>query len=536
MDKPLGTSTDHIESASTGKQLPREVEDINSIPLGWFVWMVATTASIAGLLFGYDTGIISAVLVYIGNDLNGRAPSHSEKEMITSLCSGGAFFGAIFAGLTADKVCNFHSPWDSRDTRSSKNDSSAAKLLSTSAASFSPSAQPLQASAYTIAQMAVGRFVVGLGVGSAAMIVPLYVAELAPAQARGRLIGLNNICITGGQVLSYALGAAFASVDHGWRYMVGLGGIPSIILAILLPLCPPSPRQLVYQGHSDEARGVLRKIYGHATESQIEYILGTIQDACDEARQMNDNESKWSKIVQLHRVPANMRALFSACGLMVFSQMSGFNTLMYYSSTLFAMVGFSNPVAVGLIVAAPNLVMAFVNVMLVDRLGRRRLLLYTSWGMCAGLIAVTVAFAFLPVDTETLEVIVGGTPPQAIVILVFLLWFVIFYGVSVGNTAWMSADFFPLEVRSMGTMWMSCSTWASNVIVSSTFLSMMKSLTPSGTFGFYAALCGLGWIWIYFFYPEVSGLQLEEIREVFERGYGKAMRNSKPLASRGQEA
>ncbi|KAJ5362542.1 hypothetical protein N7541_003386 [Penicillium brevicompactum] len=516
MDKPLGTSTDHIESTSPGKQLPREVEDINSIPLGWFVWMVATTASIAGLLFGYDTGIISAVLVYIGNDLNGRAPSHSEKEMITSLCSGGAFFGAIFAGLTADKFGR-------------KTPIYIGCFLFTVGAA-------LQASAYTIAQMAVGRFVVGLGVGSAAMIVPLYVAELAPAQARGRLIGLNNICITGGQVLSYALGAAFASVNHGWRYMVGLGGIPSIILAILLPLCPPSPRQLVYQGHLDEARGVLRKIYGHATEPHIEYILGTIQDACDEARQMNDNESKWSKIVQLHRVPANMRALFSACGLMVFSQMSGFNTLMYYSSTLFAMVGFSNPVAVGLIVAAPNLVMAFVNVMLVDRLGRRRLLLYTSWGMCAGLIAVTVAFAFLPVDTETLEVIGGGTPPQAIVILVFLLWFVIFYGVSVGNTAWMSADFFPLEVRSMGTMWMSCSTWASNVIVSSTFLSMMKSLTPSGTFGFYAALCGLGWIWIYFFYPEVSGLQLEEIREVFERGYGKAMRNSKPLASREQEA
>lgn len=208
----------------------------------------------------------------------------------------------------------------------------------------------------------------------------------------------------------------------------------------------------------EEAKDFPLKIYGHATEPQIEFILGTTQDACEEAPQMNENKSRWSKIVQLHTVPANMRALFSACGLMVFSQMSRFNTLMYYSSTLFSMVGFRNPVAVGLIVAAPNLVMAFVNVMLVDRLGRRRLLLYTSWGMYAGLIAVAVAFAFLPVDTETLEVIGGGTPPQVIVVLVFLLWFVIFYGVSVGNTAWISADFFPLEMRSISTMWMTYST------------------------------------------------------------------------------
>ncbi|KAJ5105900.1 hypothetical protein NUU61_003247 [Penicillium alfredii] len=508
MAKPTSSSSDHIETiAPPEKEHHRELEDINAIPLGWFIWVVAFTASIAGLLFGYDTGIISAVLVYIGNDLGGRAPTHSEKELITSLCSAGAFFGAICAGMTADKFGR-------------KNPIYVGCFLFTIGAA-------LQASAYTIAQMAVGRFVVGLGVGSAAMIVPLYVAELAPAQVRGRLIGLNNISITGGQVLSYAIGAAFASVDNGWRYMVGLGGVPSIILACLLPWCPQSPRQLVYKGRVDEARSVLRRIYGQATEHQIEIILGSIQDACNEARRLNENESKWDKIVQLHRVPANFRALFSACGLMVMSQMSGFNTLMYYSSTLFSMVGFDQPVAVGLIVAAPNLAMAFLNVLLVDRLGRRRLLLYTSWGMCAGLIAVAIAFAFLPVDTETLEVHTGGTSTEAIVILVFVLWFVLFYGVSVGNTAWMSADFFPLEVRSMGTMWMTCSTWVSNVIVSSTFLSMMQTMTPSGTFGFYAGICGLGWVWIYFFYPEVSGLQLEEIRGIFERGYGKSMRSRK---------
>lgn len=383
----------------------------------------------------------------------------------------------------------------------------------------------LQGASYTIAQMAVGRFVVGLGVGSAAMVVPLYVAELAPAKARGRLIGLNNTSITMGQVIAYALGAAFASVSHGWRYMVGLGGVPSIVLACLLPWCPESPRHLVYKGRHEEAVQVLRRVYNQATDHQIDLVLDSIIEACEEAKRNNENETRWDKIKQLHSDPANLRSLFSACGLMVISQMSGFNTLMYYSSTLFSMVGFNNPTAVGLVVAAPNLIMTFVNMILVDRLGRRKLLLCTAWGMCAGMLAIAVAFAFIPVNLQTMEVPDSAAmSPPAIVVLVFVLLFVIFYGVSVGNTAWMSADFFPLEVRSMGTMWMTCSNWVSNVIVSSSFLSMMKTMTPSGTFGYYAGICGLGWLWILFFYPEVTGLPLEEIRGVFEKGYGRGMR------------
>ena len=105
-------------------------------------------------------------------------------------------------------------------------------------------------------------------------------------------------------------------------------------------------------------------------------------------------------------------------------------------------------------------------------------------------------------------------------VLIFIIWFVFFYGVSMGNTAWMNTDFFPMEVRAMGTMWLTCCCWGANIIVSSTFLSMMKGITPSGAFGFYAAICGIGYILIYFFYPEVSGLTLEEIKEVFRHGFG----------------
>lgn len=374
--------------------------------------------------------------------------------------------------------------------------------------------------------MSVGRVVIGFGVGSAAMVLPLYVAEIAPANARGKLIGLNNMSITGGQVISYAIGAAFASVPHGWRYMVGLGAVPAIVLGILLPFCPESPRHLIYTGREEEARGVLRKIYKGATEPQLDSVQHSIQSACDHAREINSMGTGLAKIKRLHTVPSNFRALISACGLMVISQMSGFNCLMYYSGTLLGNIGFSSPMAVGLVVAGTNFVMTFVNMVVVDKFGRRRLLLSTVWGMVAGMLAMVVAFKWIPFNSKTGDIEATGVSPAAIVVIVFIIWFVAFYGVSVGNTAWMSTDFFPLEVRAMGTMWMTCSNWGSNVIISSTFLSMMKGITPSGTFGFFTAICGLGYIWIYFFYPEVSGLVLEEIQEVFEHGFGVRYANN----------
>lgn len=399
----------------------------------------------------------------------------------------------------------------------------------------------LQAASYTIAQMAVGRLIVGFGVGSAAMVVPMYIAEIAPTRVRGRMIGLNNMSITGGQVISYGIGAAFAHVTHGWRYMVGLGAVPAIILACILPLCPESPRQLIYHGKSQEAARVIQRIYKKASPEQVNAKVALIAAATEESKALNENETRWSKVKKLHTSPANFRALVCACGVMVVSQMSGFNTLMYYSSTLFALVGFSNPVAVGLVVAGVNFIMTWVNMMTVDPIGRRRVLICTAWGMSAGLLAVAVAFHFIPVNLHTLELEATTVSGPAIVVLVFIIWFVFFYGVSVGNTAWMSTDFFPMEVRAMGTMFltwsvtsnsstlskswlqlihMTSSCWGSNIIVSSTFLTMMKSMTPSGAFGFYAAICGIGWVLIYFFYPEVSGLTLEEIGEVFEHGFG----------------
>ncbi|KAJ4399370.1 hypothetical protein N0V91_009462 [Didymella pomorum] len=468
-----------------------ELDAIEQTPVNRFVWLVTITCSVAGALFGYDTGIISAVLVYLGKDLDGRLMNNQEKEAITSLCSGGAFFGAILAGVYADRF--------GRKTG-----------IYIGCVLFTVGAL-VQAVAYSFAQMCVGRLIVGFGVGSAAMIAPLYIAE----------IGFNNMSITGGQVLSYGIGAGLANVPHGWRYMVGLGGIPSIVLACLLPFMPESPRQLIVKGREEEAATVFHRVFYKATPEQVANKIKLIKMSMAEAEHATEGKTRWQIIKDLHTNPRHFRALVVACGLMVISQMSGFNTLMYYSSTLFALVGFSNPTAVGLVVAGTNFVMTFVNAMFADPWGRRKILVSTAWGMGVGLMSVAIAFHWIPVNTSTLELEQKEISSAAIVVLVFIVFFVIMYGVSVGNTAWMSTDFFSQDVRAMGTMWLTCSCWGSNVIVSSTFLTQMHSLTPSGTFGFYAAICFIGWVLIVFFYPEVSGLTIDETSQVFDQSMFK---------------
>lgn len=236
--------------------------------------------------------------------------------------------------------------------------------------------------------------------------------------------------------------------------MVGLGGVPSIILACLLPFCPESPRQLVYHGRDSEAAAVFHRIFRKAPDEQVQDKIRLIHASIDEASRETEGLTRRQIIKDLHLIPRNFRALVTACGLMVISQMSGFNTLMYYSSTLFALVGF--------VVSGTNFVMTFANGMLVDPWGRRKVLVTTVWGMSAGLLAVAIAFLHIPVDTTTLALEQTTVSTPAIVVLVFIIFFVIFYGVSVGNTAWMSTDFFSQEVRAMGSMWLTCSCWASN--------------------------------------------------------------------------
>ncbi|KAL1987807.1 hypothetical protein VTN96DRAFT_2210 [Rasamsonia emersonii] len=487
-------------------------DSIESTDPGKTVWLIACTVSMGGFLFGYDTGVISAVLVNLGSDL-GQTLSSSDQELITSITSGGALVGALLAGLTSDKYGRKPGVY-------------LGCLLFVVGA-------VLQAAAFSLAQMTVGRFVVGLGVGSAAMIIPLYIGELAPARSRGRLIVFDNLCVAGGQLVSYAVGAAFTGVSHGWRYMVGLGAVPALLLAATLPWCPESPRQLVSHNQLAEAREVLARIFPEATPEQVSAKIQLIQRAIEETALSVSDRSLWWQFRQLVTVPANLRALTTACAVMAISQLGGFNTLMYYSSTLFAMVGFNKPVAVSIVVGGTNFLFGFINFAVIDRFGRRVVLLITVLGMSLSLVVAAVAFHWIPISPD-LTVQTRDINWAGIVLLVTIIFYVAFFAAGVAPIAWVGTEFLPQEVRALGTMLNTVTCWGCNIIIASTFLSMMKAMTPSGAFGFYAGICFVGWAFVVFCYAEVHNMPLESVREVYTHGFG--VRYAKKLQREMREA
>jgi SP family myo-inositol transporter-like MFS transporter 13 len=248
------------------------------------------------------------VLVTVGDDL-GHVLSTSEQELITSITSGGALIGAIFAGLTADRYGR--------------------KISIYCGCVVFVVGAVLQASAFSIAQMTVGRFIIGLGVGSAAMIVPLYISEIAPARYRGRMVAMQTCNITGGQFIAYCIGAGFAEVNHGgWRAVIAIGIIPAIALTFCLPWCPESTRQLVAHGKREQADNVLLRLYPRSTPEQRQDKIKAIEQDLQRANELMANKSLWWTYKQLHVVPGNFRAMVTACGVMGISQLGGFNTLM----------------------------------------------------------------------------------------------------------------------------------------------------------------------------------------------------------------
>lgn len=352
------------------------------------------------------------------------------------------------------------------------------------------------------------------------------------------MIALDNLSVTLGQLISYALGAAFTEVPHGWRYMVAAGGVPPIILAFLLPRCPESPRQLLAHDKVAEATECIARIYPEATEDQVrskvEYMAWTIQV---ESQAVGD-KSLWWQFKQLHCVGSNLRALITACAVMaskcsccflipqarlinmpLVSQLGGFNTLMYYSATLFSLVGFKKATAVSIVVGGTNFLFTLVNMLFIDRLGRRKILLITVMGMALSMVVAAVAFHWIPISRDL--VLESDTVNWAgILILVTIIFYVAFFASGVATIGWVGTELLPIEVRALGTMMNTVTCWGCNIIIASTFLSMMKAWTPSGAFGFYAAICFFGWIFVVFAYPEVKGLPLEDVRQIFEHDFG----------------
>ncbi|KAF4121659.1 MFS transporter, SP family, solute carrier family 2 (myo-inositol transporter), member 13 [Geosmithia morbida] len=488
-----------------------------------FVLLLTLAAGISGLLFGYDTGVISATLVSIGTSLSGRELTSLDKSVITSSTSLFALAVSPLSSVLADKLGR--------------------KRVILYADGLFLAGSLVQCLSGSVAAMTAGRCIVGAGVGAASFVVPLYIAEVAPSSQRGRLVTMNVLFITLGQAVAYIVGwlfSTFGTRATAWRWMVGLGGVPAAVQAAVIVLMPETPRWLVKVGRSAAAKRVIQRVNGQdgmarsaaadaEADAEADALVGEIEmEARQErqARQLRRHGSRawlgdWQELL---REGKNRRALAIACLLQGLQQLCGFNSLMYFSATIFTMVGFRSPTLTSLVVAVTNLIFTTVALSLIDRVGRRRILLRSIPFMIAGLLAAAFGFSLIPAPSS--EGRDGSREAQAAsgfgapIILVSIMVYVASFALGLGNVPWMQSELFPLSVRSLGSGVATATNWGSNFAIGLTFLPLMDALTPPWTFVLYALVCVGGYVLIWRIYPETAGLSLEEATALLEDGWG----------------
>jgi MFS transporter, SP family, solute carrier family 2 (myo-inositol transporter), member 13 len=490
-----------------------------------FIWTLTLSACVSGLLFGYDTGVISSTLVSIGKSLSQRNLTNLDKGLITSSTSAFALVASPIAGVLADRIGR-------------KNIIILADILFVLGAVW-------QAWTTSVAGMIAGRSIVGLAIGAASLITPLYISELAPSGLRGRLVTVSILFITMGQVVAYVVGWLFSNMRGvGWRWMVGLGAIPAAAQIFMLIFMPESPRMLCKRGRQAEARAVIARVYGGivpdpaaAADDIVKAIDREINEEYESRIALTKSRPAGSTrmvlpptLASLLFHPPHRRALTITCMLQGLQQLCGFNSLMYFSATIFQLLGFTSPTLTSLTIAGTNFLFTVGAFYLIDRIGRRRILLLAVPVMILALLLCAGSFTFL--DLPAADPSSSASAPSsstsrsaALAILASLMLYVAGYASGLGVVPWQQSELFPLSVRSVGSSLATATNWGSNTVIGLTFLPMMQWLGSGWTFVVYAAVCGVGWFFVWRIYPETMGLGLEEVGDLLSEGWGvKRMR------------
>jgi SP family myo-inositol transporter-like MFS transporter 13 len=505
-DAPLMQEGDHVASTFVASTSGGNL----------FLWVLTISACVSGLLFGYDTGVISSTLVSIGSDLSSRPLTTLDKSLITSCTSLFALIASPIAGLLADRLGR-------------------KKIILFADALFTGGAL-WQAVTTSVWGMILGRSIVGLAIGAASLIVPLYISELSPGHLRGRLVTVSLLFITGGQVIAYIVGWAFSSMPGGWRWMVGIGAFPAITQIAMLSFMPETPRFLAKVNREENARQVLRKVYktkAHSTSDEVDHILRAIKQEIHQEEEAKQRVKLGGHVSIIPPVlssllfhPPHARALTIACLLQGLQQLCGFNSLMYFSATIFSMLKFASPTLTSLSIASTNFVFTIAAFYLIDRVGRRRILLITIPIMVLALLLCALAFKLVDLPKNAIAVDPASTAVKpsshlaAIGVLASLLLYVCPYATGLGPVPWQQSELFPLSVRSLGSSIATSTNWGCNTIVGLTFLPMMELLTPGWTFVTYAVICAVGWVAVWCIYPETAGLELEDVGKLLQDGWG----------------
>jgi len=439
-----------------------------------FVYIVASIAALGGLLFGFDTGVISGALLFIRQDFALNA--FTEGFIVSSLLLG-AMVGAGVSGALSDRL--------GRRT-----------IILVAAIIFAGGAIGAALSP-TVEMLIFFRFVLGLGVGTASALVPSYISESAPTGVRGSLSSLFQLAITIGILVAYLVNAIFAPLGE-WRWPLGLAAVPALVLFVGMYFLPETPRWLISQDRDEEARRVLERT---RTEQEIEGELAEIRRVEEETKEQagyRELLASWVRPV-----------LVAGIGLAIFQQFVGINTVIYYAPTIIKSTGLANVASVLATVGigVVNVLMTIVAIFIIDRVGRKPLLFVGLAGMVVSLGIIGGAF----LDTRLSGIISWVT-------LAGLMLYVASFAVSFGPLLWvMLPEIFPLKVRGAGAGVSALSNWGANFVVSQAFLPLVALIGTTAVFWILAGICVVSAIFIYFLVPETRGRSLEQIETDLRR-------------------
>lgn len=422
--------------------------------------------ALGGLLFGFDTAVIA-----------GTTQQLTQIYSLTAFTLGitvfiglaGTVLGAMGAGVLGQKI-------------------GGREALRIMAILYTISAVGC-AFAWNWPSLLIFRFIGGIGIGGSSVLGPVYIAELAPARWRGRMVGLFQINVVVGILLAYLSNYLITLLNLGtaqWRWQLGVAGIPSLLFLVMLYGIPRSSRWLVTQNRTDEALDVLKMMGAPDSQAELKDIMDSIHAERGAAAE--------PLFKRAYRLP-----IFLAITIGLFNQLSGINAILYYSNYIFAAAGFSQlsgslqTVLIGFM----NLLATFLGMSLIDKLGRKTLLLTGAAGMTACLAGVAAIFF---------------TSSHQSALVWLLVAYIFFFAISQGSVIWVYiAEVFPTRVRSKGQSLGSSSHWIMNAIISLIFPILAKS--SGGTpFAFFAAMMALQFVVVLFLYPETKGITLEQLQ------------------------
>jgi sugar porter (SP) family MFS transporter len=445
------------------------MHDARQEPVGRAVVWTAAITAVGGLLFGYDTGVVSGALLFLHTSF--RNVSSFDKELVTGLLLVGAAFGAFGSGRLSDTM----------GRRPVILITAGVFVLGVLGAAFSP----------TLWCLIVMRFVIGLAVGSASMAVPLYISEVAPPRVRGALVSFNQLALTSGILFAFLVDYAL-SASADWRLMFGLAAIPAALLFIGMLTQAESPVWLVTHGRLTDARKVLARVRSadHDIEGEIEDI-----------RSLSNVNVSYRELLR----PDVRHLVVIGVLLAVFQQITGINTVIYYAPTLLHQAGLGDSASLlanvgnGIV----NVGMTVVAIRLIDKVGRRVLLLSGTIGMAIALMVVAATFAL---SGNTL----GHT--AAIVAVASLAVYTGSFAIGLGPVFWLLiSEIYPARIRGKSMSIATMANWAANFVVAVSFLTLLNAISNAGTFflmGF-LSLVAVAYFWRKV--PETEGLTLGEI-------------------------